>query len=337
MTRRPFRFTWMDDDRDKVERYRNAIEKAELEGFPMAEVDAVIVERNVIDSIEALEKYDRRADLIIMDHVFSRARGTSLKLDGASAAHLVREMWPEVPIVCVTAMLPDRPKKLDQEDLSEYIAVYAYGDLADELESLFAIARDFKKLRKQRGDFRRHLVELLKAPKSEREALTRALPNEFRSQTHATTQHRVASWILSTFMGRPGFLYDGLRAATLIGLSEQGFSKVEELFASALYRGPFATAKHPRWWLRDLVDLVYSKAQDNAGATTQLAGRSLPGISANDHSLCYVNTPRGDIPDVVARLTPGKELRAVASKHTRRDPEDAASVPGFESLFIIEG
>jgi hypothetical protein len=337
VTRRPLRFTWMDDDQEKVERYRNAIERAELDGFPMAEVDSVIVERNVIDSIESLEKYDRPADLIIMDHVFSRARGTSLKLDGASAAHLVREMWPEVPIVCVTAMLPDRPKKLDQEDLSEYVAVYAYGDLADELESLFVIARDFKKLRKQRGEFRRHLLDLLKTPKSERDALTRALPNEFRSQTHATTQHRVASWILNTFMGRPGFLYDRLRAATLIGLSDHGFSKVEELFASALYRGPFATTKHPRWWLRVLVDLVYSKAQGSEATTTQLAGRTLPGISPSDHSVCYVNTPTGDVPDVVARLTPGNELRAVASKHTRRDPEDVASVPGFEGLFIIEG
>lgn len=336
MTRGKLSFVWVDDDKEKVEKYCKAIENAEFDGFPRAGVDPLIVEKSILESIMELSKREQRADLIIMDHVFSRARGTSLKLDGASAAHLVRKLWAEVPIVCVTAMLPTQPKKLDQEDLSEYVEVIAYGELNDNLERLFAIARDFKKLKPKRGDLRRQLVELLKTPKSENDSVMRAMPNEFRSQTHATTLHRVATWILGVFMGRPGFLYDRLRAATMLGLNEDGFAKVESLFAAALYKGPFATESQPRWWVQELSRILFSKAKESSAPSTQMAGRSLEGITSADFSKCYVDRPRGDVPDVVARLAPRKELRAVSSKHTRRDPEDLGAVPGFEALLVVE-
>jgi hypothetical protein len=337
MTKRKLSFIWVDDAEEKVDKYRRAIEEADFEGFGSATLEPLIVERNVLESITGLKERARRADLIIMDHVFSRARsGSQLKLDGASAAHLVRKIWPDVPIVCVTAMLPNQPRKLDQEDLSEYVAVYAYGELDEQLESLFAIARDFKKLLPKRGDARRQLVDLLKPPKTERDSVLRAMPSEFRSQRHATTLHRVASWILGVFMQRPGFLYDRLRAATLVGLNETGFTKVEDQFAQARYAGPFATQSRPLWWVRELTELVFSKSGDSAATSSQIAGRSLVGITAADHSKCYVDKPAGEIPDVVARLAPTKELRAVASRHTRPDPEDPASLPGFEALLVIE-
>lgn len=336
MTKRKLHFIWIDDDQDKVDLYRNAIENADFEGCAKALVEPVIVADSVLDSIINLEKRSLRADLIIMDHVFSRTRNATLKLDGASAAHLVRKAWLDVPIVCVTAMLPAQPKKLDQEDLSEYVAVYAYGELDGKLETLFAIARDFKKLRPKRGDYRRQLLELLRTPKSERDGVMRAMPNEFRSQPHATTLHRVATWILGVLMKRPGFLYDRLHAATLMGLNEVGFSKVESIFSMALYTGPFSTTSYPLWWVRDLTDIIFAKTQNTAASAPQIAGRSLKGITKADYSKCYVDKPQGDIPNVVARLAPKKELRAVAAKHTRPDPEDVAALPGFEALLVIE-
>lgn len=337
MSRRKLHFAWVDDDEEKVEKYRGAIEKSEFDGYGRVTVEPVIVQNSVIDSIVELESRPKRFDLIVMDHIFSRARGPSLKLDGASAAHLVRKVWPDVPIVCVTAMLPGRPRKLDQEDLSEYVAVYAYGELDQRLEELFAIARDFRRLSPKRGDFRKQLVELLKTPEAERDSVTRAMPNEFRSQAHSTTQHRVARWILGIFMQRPGFLYDRLRAATLVGLNEEGFSRVEGIFCDALYRGPFATVTRPLWWVTGLTDVAFAKTQAKAATTSQLAGRALPGIAAGNYSKCYVDDPPGDIPDAVARLAPRRDLRPVASKHTRRDPEDVASLAGFEALLVIEG
>ena len=335
VTQKKLCFLWFDDDEARVEKYRGAIENADFEGFRRASLEVIAVTGPVVDEIAPLEQRTRRPDLIIMDHIFSRARGATLKLNGASAAHLVRRIWPDVPIICVTAMLPGKPKKLDQEDLSEYIATYGYGALGDQLETAFAIATDFKLLLARRGNYRRQLVDRLKPPTVERESLMRALPSEFRSQTHATTQHRVARWVLGVLMERPGFLYDRIRAATLVGLSEVGFSKVENLFQPALYDGPFATICRPLWWVRELTQIVFAKSQDTSAGTAQLAGRSLEGIGSGDHSKCYVNAPPGDIPDVVARLAPSTEVHAVASKHTRRDPEDVAALPGFETLLVI--
>jgi hypothetical protein len=336
MTPRKLHFLWFDDDQERVERYRPAIERAEFTGYPRADLKPIVITRNLIEVISELDQVGVRADLIIMDHIFSRARGMSLKLNGASTAHLVRKLWPEVPIVCITAMLPDHPRKLDQDDLSEYVEVYAFGQLGDRLEMMFAIARDFKLLRAKRGDYRRQLVAHLKPPKSEVETLMRTLPNEFRSQAHKTSQHRVARWIVGALLSRPGFLYDRLRAATLVGLTETGFGKVEELFRDALYRGPFSTISRPLWWVRALTDLVFEKAVDASATTTQLAGRSLPRVDEADHSVCYVDKPHGDIPNTVARLAPSEELRAVAAKHTKRDPEDVAAIPGFETLLVVE-
>lgn len=56
------------------------------------------------------------------------------------------------------------------------------------------------------------------------------MPGEFQTERHATTEHRMARWVYNVLLRRPGFMYDRLHTATLLGLSELGFSKVETKF-----------------------------------------------------------------------------------------------------------
>jgi CheY-like chemotaxis protein len=332
------RIVWIDDDEARVLASRGALERAKIKRLPKATVELKLVNDSVLKAIESLEAAQDPPDLILIDHSFHRAKPSSVgQVNGASAAHLLRRRYASVPIVCVTAILPTQTSRLDQEDLSEYAYVVPYGSLGESVELILAIAFDFKRLIPQQGNYRDNLLDALRAPSSEAKALKKIMPGEFKSQSSPTTPHRVARWVLNTFLHRPGFLYDQLHAATLLGLSEKGMRKVEKLFKSALYEGPFATLSRPLWWTKSLVEIAYAKTKNPSAKNSQLAGRALPGIRATDFSRCYVNSPRGDIPDVVARIAPTRELQPVSSRHTKADPEDSTSLPGFDQLLVIDG
>jgi hypothetical protein len=330
------KFVWVDDQKSKVEPYREALESGIQEPRTSATVELIEVKSDIIGTLESWTKKNQStsADLLIIDHVFNPVLPFGLK--GSSVAHLLRRLFPKTPMVCVTAMFSN-PQAFDQEDLREYVTVIPYTGFAERLEDVYVIARDFGKLTPNGTGVREHLVSCLKPPQRDRSDLDRLLPEEFRNPSRATTEHRMARWVINILRSRPGFLYDRLHAATLLGLKENGFSKVEGTFSKALYRGVFATRADPRWWVSELTRIAFAEAKAEGADTPQLAGRSLPGIADGDYSVCYVSRKAVPAPDTVAYTdaTEGSTPRVVRREFTAQHPHDPGTMGGFETRTVL--
>lgn len=320
---------WIDDNEEKVNSYTNAIEHG-LEKFPDgSKLEKLIVKSDFLGKLEDLTKSNAR-DLIIIDQVFTRTRLVIKR--GSTVAHVLRDYWPQTPMVCVTA----EKSKFNQEEISEYTALFEYANLGSHIEEIYAIARDFPSIKTTGKKLREHLAKLVGVPASDMSLFLRVLPAEFDAGCHLTTQHRIAYWIFNVFMVKPGFLYNKLRSATYLGLNEAGFDRTKDTFEPARYKGLFFTDSNPLWWVSELEKIILEKTPSSGPASSQLMGRSLAGITQIDHSRCFVEEDNQDhIPDVVARIQDGTEEKAVCAIHTQNDPEDKTVNPGFESLMII--
>jgi hypothetical protein len=329
------RFVWIDDQKARIESYRAVIET----GLPSLRASIGIIEVNA-GILKKLEKWSaenkkKPPDLLIIDHIFNQTLPFGLK--GSSVAHLLRSEFPRVPMVCVTAMF-DQPHSFDQEDISEYTALFLYHHLENHIEDLYAIARDFRKLHAPDEEVRERLVKSVKAPKRDQEDLLRVLPEEFQKEKHITTEHRMARWIFNVLLRRPGFLYDRLHAATLLGLTEAGFTKVEDLFQKARYKGVFSTESNPRWWVSAMRKMLFEIAGSDAPDLPQHAGRTLQPITSHDHSVCYVSRKSEPPPDAVvaADMTASAKPRVVRRQFSDRNPSDLGIAAGFETRLILK-
>ncbi len=329
------RFVWIDDKKGKVLDYKHVVE-AGIEG-QQASLDFIQVDKDVLGTLSnwCSQNKSQPPDLIIIDHIFNMILPFGLK--GSSVAHLLRSELPRVPMVCVTAMF-DKPHSFDQEDISEYTALFRYQHLNDRLEDLYVIARDFPKLHPTTTQAREHFISALKPPPRDKSDLDQVLPEEFQSEQHITTEHRVARWIFNTFLRRPGFLYDRLYTATLLGLTEAGFEKVEGKFEKAKYKGVFATKAEPKWWSSSIRKILYEVTDEDAPDLPQYAGRTLPGLTPADYSVCYVSKKTDPPPDAVVFTdsTSSAKLRVVRRQYSDRNPMDVGALPGFETRLILK-
>jgi hypothetical protein len=331
------KIVWIDDDPKRIEWFRQVIE-AGYEGVTkQAQIELVQVKKDFFSTLASWSDANQSCppDLFAIDHHYSSHQ--AFQLNGSSVAHLLRRVFPETPMVCVTAIL-DKKDKFDQEDLSEYTAVFPYGKLADHVEDLYVIASDFKKLALDTMHPAENLVKQLKPPKADIEDVLRILPAEFVSQPMKTTPHRIARWVYGTFLRQPGFLYDPLRVATYLGLTEQGFLKIKARFAKALYKGVFATHSNPLWWSSEISRLLYDKASQDFPDIPQLAGRILPNVKSTDFSKCHVTGKTVPPPDAVAYTdeTRGAKLRAVRREFTTQLSTDVGINPGFETKLVMD-
>lgn len=329
------KFVWIDDQPKKMEVYRAALETGISKPQQEASIEIIPVKQTVLTDLATWTeaRKSQPPDLFLIDQVYNPV--LPFRLNGSSVAHLLRNTFPVTPIVCVTAKY-DEPSSFDQEDLSEYTALFLYNALEKHVEDIYAIARDFPKLTTHSNDVRSHLIAALKTPKRDRESLLVSFPEEFQNPKHATTEHHLARWIFSTLLRRPGFLYDRLHAATLLGLKEESFGKVEALFEKALYRGVFATSARPKWWASEIYRILFTNLDQSGASVPQLAGRSLPNIEQADYSVCYVTKKTDPPPDAVVMTdeTGSGGWRTVRREFSRQHPRDS-TIPGFETRLIL--
>lgn len=333
--RKPFKFLWVDDKPEKVTSYKEAIEAGPV-GSPLrATLTLFHVKKDVLKQVEELARSTTPPDLFILDHVFNL--GDPLKFKGSSVAHLLRTVFPNAPMVCVTGMYDSRPQEFDQEDLSEYTALFSLAELNERIDAVFEICRDFPKLDlAKQADLGGAIVRVLKAPKRDQEDLLRILPPEFHKHRHTTTQHRIARWIFNDLLRRPGLLLDGLHVATLLGINEDGLAKVAKNFEGALYKGPFSSGANPRWWASEVRRKLFAIVGDDAPDMPQLAGRQLAGVAPSDFSKCFVTRQTDPPPEAVAFVDArSREQRPVRREFTEQHPAITGVMPGFDVPLVL--
>lgn len=337
-----FRFVWIDDTPERAEKWVGGLDGS-LQGTSVeTKLEIVGLTENFVQELDGQVGawMENPPDLIMLDHNFSKVQNRLFGIHGSALAHLLRIQLPKMPIVCVSGQRLDSDE-FNAEDISEYTYLFDVNQINSEgnLETLFAIARDFHLLCfPEKQPMRHALVDALKAPEVDKEALLSILPEEFEAEfVHSTSPHRIARWVLNILMKRPGFLYDALETATLLGLNEAAFlAKIESQFDEARYRGPFATDSRPLWWASKLTEVLYSTLPEYAVLSSQEAGRRFANIDEGDFSRCGVTGEHTPAPDVVA-YTDATASERKPVRHSFAIPlsEEASSLLGFSTRLRI--
>lgn len=323
--KRKLRFVWIDDNPENEEEALNLQKRLDI--------------NMLFESTEGRDPFpilDRvrdgsPVDLILIDHRLTEAARPMI---GSTAAEYLREKLPDRPIVCVTAAGLD---EVDSHKRSLYEKVVEIDKLSDSDSAFIAIAQSFSRMRTNPPENTQQLIDYLKPPKDDRERLEAVIPDEIKAgyKDKGSLLLLISEWVRNTLMKRPGFLYDRLWTATLLGIQQESFSKVEHLFEKAKYSGVFGHEGAERWWQTKIRSILASLVNSDKIMLPWEMGRLLPDIAAKDHSRCHLS--KEDFPETVAYIDESATDRApIRLRYTVRHPrfEDALF---FEEIRMMKG
>jgi CheY-like chemotaxis protein len=313
------RFIWIDDTPNRK------IEAENMEEELKAEVQFEGLEKkDVIKELARITK-EPEPDLILMDHSLSSALDNPIRT-GSSAAAIIRDAWPSCPIVSITGT---DIKDMDAIHRSAYEAIFSISNISKNYQRIVAIAQGFRTLKQSLPQSTQDILDLMAVPEADRGRLVKILPHELKDNfPDRSFLIELYRWCDSTLFQRPGFLYDRLWTSTLLGLSEEGFLKVEAKFEAARYKGVFATDSDDRWW-KSQVLMILGEETKQYGLPWKI-GRLLVGENETTlFSKCYASG--ADSPETVAALdeTDDSDYRPMRLKCT--DPH-----PHYEDMLFFD-
>ncbi len=262
-----------------------------------------------------------------MDHMLNNVQRDGYKT-GSTAAEVIREKWPECPIVCVTAV---PLKDIDSHKKSIYEEVIEFARISDYDYTLLSIATSFQELQKNPPQNTDDFIEMLNAPEEDKVRLKSILPSQLKRKEFYKDNSlfmTISRWTMHTLIERPGFLYDRLWAATLLGIKEESFKKIEDKFTGAEYNGIFADKGNKRWWQTKLREILFSIFPDSHLIYPWELGRQLPEVEEADYSKCYSSGE--NYPETVAFI----DETSLQRKQMRL--RYTVAHPGFEKLLFFE-
>ena len=319
---------WIDDDPQRSREAENL--KNQLH-FDVKFID--VKKKNLLDELRDIKAGDEPT-LILMDHRLNNVNENAFNT-GATAAEVIREKWSNCPIVCVTAAgLTD----IDLHKQSIYEEVFQWGKISSHYSTLSSIATSFHQLKENSPKDVDDFIDILKVPDAERNRLISILPKELKSKELYSDNSlllTISRWVRHILMEKPGFLYDRLWTATLLGLKEESLVKVEEIFSDAKYTGIFSDSSNERWWQAKLREILFSSFPGSDEIYPWKLGRQLPGIKESDYSKCHSSGE--DFPETVAFIDEKAEKRVqVRIRYTVPHPNFEKSL-FFEEMRMMKG
>lgn len=325
-------FIWIDDNPDR-----------ELDSHNLSNQSNVNIKfknvknKDIIDELNQLLSEGEPPDLVLMDHMLNKVKIGNFKT-GSTAAEYIREnnRWRDCPIVCITAM-PLNDDVFDLHRKSIYEEVIEIAKISNYYSNLLSIAESFKILKARPPQNTDDLINLLKAPTDEIKRLKDILPEDFKTEIgfkDRSLLYRISKWVRHTLLEKPGFLYDRLWTATLLGIKEDSFKKVEKYFIDAKYDGIFADKTNETWWQTKLREILFSKFPDSDTIFPWILGRELPEIEKKDFSKCYASGE--DFPETVAYIDETSIKRApMRIRYTVPHPDSERSLY-FEEIRMMK-
>lgn len=271
--------------------------------------------------------------LVIIDHVLDGATNTHpVFLKGSTIAEAIKEKWPCCPVIGVTNA--DKLTRIDLRTRETYDALFLFQNFGKYIDRIRGIAHGFALLTKTDSDIQT-LIRLLKPPSEETPRLLDTLTDDLKGSTQdRSVVSRIYRWV-EHLMERPGFLFDALWSATLLGLNEAGFDRVSSIFDGAKYTGVFAQPDEPHWWSSRLSDRLYRRHKPEPGELSWHSGRRLPGIKKEHFSFCHYC--KEEFPETVAFLDEDTtERRAMHLKCTLLHPLHKRELY-FEDIRMMRG
>lgn len=311
------KFVWIEDDVGRE------IASINLEKHLGVRCFFVNVQPANVDFLKLIENV--KPDLILIDHNLTEI-GTGAIKKGSTIAALIRERNPGYAIACITGQ---DSNSIDSQQRLSYEAVFNYDNIKDYYFTMKSIARSYRKMKSNPPKEINELFNLIKMPNEERNKLETILPYEIKENFNDPGIYaNISHWIREVLMDRPGFLYDRLWTATLLGLNESGFKKVEKLFTTARYKGLFADESRERWWKSELIKILSKYVSGSALPWEK--GRFLPKITNRNYSKDYYSDYKEEYPEVVAFIDETTNNRAqMKLKYTVPHPK-------FNKLLYFE-
>jgi len=325
-----FNFIWIDDD---PERKSNA---GSIEANLEIHVDFVDIKgMDVKEVIEIIHHRFRRKepDLVLMDHKLDKLQGDHLST-GSSVAELIREIWPACPIVAVTAV--DINRDIDLKKRSAYEDVFSIHEISNRYATLISISEGYSRLKMNPPQSVGNLLMLLQVPEDDKERLESVVPADLRVDFGDKSLFpRISQWVRHVLIRKPGFLYDSLWTATLLGIKIEALEKTEDIFAKAEYRGIFCDKMNRRWWPSQVKNILYKKFPQEKYLPPWELGNKLEKVKSKDISSCYAcGEP---YPETVAFVDDSRsERKPMHLKCTISDPKSQKML-FFEEIRVMKG
>ncbi|MEA5402598.1 hypothetical protein VB776_06715 [Arcicella sp. DC2W] len=297
------KFIWIDDNPERIISSNNLAASLEIK------CDFIDVNKQDVGEIIQNLLKDEEPELIIIDHnLIDSIPNTNLIKKGSSAASIIRQQWKECPIVCFTGM---EPSIVDSQEKNIYEEMYPIENISNYYAEIHSIATSFNEIKRKKPESINSLLTLLKCPIIDQEKVKAIIPKNLKENFHdGGLIIEISNWVRKTLMSRPGFLYDELWAATLLGLNETGFEKVKDTFERAKYTGIFSNDKNPRWWKSELINILGENV--NSPGLPSHRGRLLERITEDDYSKCHATQEA--FPETVAFVDESRDSVAVAIK-----------------------
>ncbi len=294
------RIIWIDDEPQMEKQANNLRSYFKSQGSGISLPFFINVRNeNVLNRVLELKKQfgASQPDLIIVDHVLDKTSDAKLISQGSTLAELLREKWVNCPIIGVTAASNMGGINLHKKEI--YEDLFEKDEISTHFEDIFKIAKYFKLLKSKKINTITGLLKLIKPPAEDISRLTDILPTELKGNLHEKSRIlHISKWVRHVLFARPGFLYNHLWAATLLGLNHNGFKKVERFFKNSEYHGIFSVENRRLWWASGLKRDIYSYFKPEDPTEPLRLGSRLPGIKTEHYSTCYVCDKR--YPEVVA-------------------------------------
>lgn len=310
-------FIWIDDE---PEREEASINLAKQNGVKCKFIDVSQEDVNYISLIDEI-----KPDLILVDHNLTQIKTGDIK-KGSTIAAFIRENHPKYPIACITGQ---EEATLDSQQRLSYEAVFSYSDIKMHYETMISIAEAYKKLNANPPQDSDQLIAMMKVPDAEVSKLKNILPHDIKENYNDSGVFaNISSWIRNVLIERPGFLYDRIWVATILGLNESGFKKIEPIFKAAKYNGLFSDKSKERWWKSEVLKILSRKI--GAPIASWEKGRLLlPKMEKKYLSVDHY-TEKEEYPEVVAYLDETSDKRVqMKLKYTVPHPK-------YDKLLFFE-
>jgi len=326
-------FYWIDDDKRRehaaknLENYFNR-QKIKSRG------EFINLCRKDFDDFKSI--FNKPApDLIIVDHFLNNSTNKIIT-KGSSVAEIVRQRWPQCPIVGVTAA--EKEARVAAFSKDSYEDLFSIDNREEMFAAALILAVGFRTLRKIQIRNSTRLAELLNPPHDETENIKRIIPldisRDLNDRENVSLKIKISRWVRRTLLARPGPLYDSLWAATMIGIKEVAFIRISSSFCSAQYSGIFSNYSGFRWWRGALLKKLYDQLKLQEPRLPWLAGHSLKGITKKDYALCAACHKL--YPEIVAYNDRGSTIRhPMHLKCTEAHP-DYDALPSFEEIRMMK-
>lgn len=283
-------FIWIDDNPKRESASKNLERLRKVKIF-----FCNVKDEDLYKKLQAITQEHKEPDLLLIDDKLDKVSGGLIRT-GSTTAEILRESWPECPVVCITAVkLHDI--SLHRQDI--YEEVIEDKNLSDHYSLLITIANAFSLMRKKPVKDIAGIIRLLKAPTVDRDRLVTVMPESLKAHIKDKSLNmNLSRWARHILLARPGFLYDDLWTATLLGVKVTSFKKIKKYFVKAKYDGIFQDSNNEKWWQSQVRPALSSIVKGDEETLPCILGRSLPQIKKADYSICYACEK--ELPDTVA-------------------------------------